>query len=143
MKRMVVRAALLALSACGESETERNRKVVEDFARTFYIEKNVPKAFAAHVAPEYIQHNPGIADGRDAAVAALTPMFSAPGARFDVKRIVVEGDYALIHLFGQGDPETPGAAVADIYRLKNGKIVEHWDVLQPMPAKSANPHPMF
>lgn len=143
MKRILLAAGLLSLAGCGESETERNRAIVADFARTFYTERDVPKAFATHVAPDYIQHNPGIADGRDAAVAALTPMFSAPGAKFEVKRIVVDGEYAVIHLFGQGDPATPGAAVADIYRLKDGKIVEHWDVLQPMPDKSANPHPMF
>lgn len=139
-------AALSLLGACSTAPadpTARNRKVIQDFARIFYQEKDVKRAFESYVVPGYIQHNPGIADGRDAAVAALTPMFSAPGSRFEVKRIVVDGDLAVIHLFGQGDPATRGAAVADIYRLKDGKIVEHWDILQPMPEKSANPHPMF
>lgn len=140
-------AALAMLAACSaqnpSNPTEANRKVVEDFARIFYAEKDVKLAFETYVVPDYIQHNPGIADGRDAAVAALAPMFSRPAARFNVKRIVVDGDMAVIHLFGQGDPATKGAAVADIYRLKDGKIVEHWDILQPMPDKSANPHPMF
>jgi predicted SnoaL-like aldol condensation-catalyzing enzyme len=144
-KTALALTALAVLGACsaGTSQTERNRKVVEDFAKIFYADKDVKRAFEAYVVPGYIQHNPGIADGRDAAVAALSPMFSAPGAKFEVKRIMVDGDIAVIHLFGQGDPTTPGAAVADIYRLKDGKIVEHWDILQPMPAKSANPHPMF
>ena len=139
-------SALALLSACSTAptdNTERNRKVITDFAQIFYAERDVKRAFEAHVVPGYIQHNPGIADGRDAAVAALTPMFSAPGAEFEVKRIVVDGDLAVIHLFGRGDAKTRGAAVADIYRLKDGKIVEHWDILQPMPEKSANPHPMF
>ena len=147
MKKMIlVLSALALLGACSTApanDTERNRKVIADFARIFYAEKDVKRAFETYVVPNYVQHNPGIADGRDAAVAALTPMFSAPGAKFEVKRIVVDRDHAVIHLFGRGDPKTPGAAVADIYRLKDGKIVEHWDVLQPMPAKSANPHPMF
>jgi predicted SnoaL-like aldol condensation-catalyzing enzyme len=147
MKKMILALSALALlGACSTApanETERNRKVIADFARIFYAEKDVRRAFETYVVPNYIQHNPGIADGRDAAVAALAPMFSAPGAKFEVKRILVDGDHAVIHLFGQGDPDTPGAAVADIYRLEDGKIVEHWDVLQPMPAKSANPHPMF
>ncbi|MFM5954112.1 MAG: nuclear transport factor 2 family protein [Novosphingobium sp.] len=140
-------SALALLGACSTQApadpTARNRKVIQDFARIFYSDKDVKRAFETYVVPDYIQHNPGIADGRDAAVAALTPMFSAPGAKFDVKHIVVDGDLAVIHLFGQGDPSTKGAAVADIYRLKDGKIVEHWDILQPMPEKSANPHPMF
>lgn len=135
--------ALLAGSAQAKSLTERNRLIVEDFARIFYTERDVERAFLKYVVPDYIQHNPGLADGRQPAIDALKPMFSKPGARFEVKRILVDGDLAVIHLFGQGDPATPGAAVADIYRLKGGKIVEHWDILQPMPAKSANPHPMF
>jgi predicted SnoaL-like aldol condensation-catalyzing enzyme len=145
MKKLLALVALAAASPAlaHTGETERNRKVITDFARTFYEKRDVEAAFKAHVVPDYIQHNPGIADGRQAAIDALKPMFSSPGARFDVKRIVVDGQYAVIHLFGRGDPNTPGAAVADIYRLKNGKIVEHWDILQPMPEKSANPHPMF
>lgn len=145
------RIALSALAALGllgaasgpASETERNRAVVQDFARLFYGEKNVRAAFEKYVAPDYVQHNPNILDGRDAAIAALEPKFSAPGARFTIQRIVVDGEFAVIHLHGQPDPAALGGAVADIYRLKQGKIVEHWDVLQPVPAKAANPHPMF
>ena len=145
MKKLLCLAALaVATPALARgSETERNRKVIEDFARTFYEKRDVETAFKAHVVADYVQHNPGIADGRQAAIDALKPMFSRPGAQFDVKRIVVDGQYAVIHLFGRGDPATRGAAVADIYRLKDGKIVEHWDILQPLPEKSANPHPMF
>jgi predicted SnoaL-like aldol condensation-catalyzing enzyme len=145
MKQLALALPLL-LAACtqAQSETERNRAVVADFARLFYAEKDVKTAFERHVVPDYIQHNPGIADGRDAAIAALAPMFGNPGARFEVKRILVDSDHAAIHLFGQGDPKTRGAAVADIYRLEDGKIVEHWDVLQPIPEEpAANPHPMF
>lgn len=136
-------AALMLMGAEPSGTTEANRKIVSDFARIFYAERDVRKAFMTFVSPDYIQHNPGIANGRGAAIAALEPMFSRAGAKFDVKRIIVDGDYAVIHLHGRGDPATAGAAVADIYRLKNGKIVEHWDVLQPIPAHSANPHPMF
>ena len=146
MRRLVTAAAIVGLVTSGaqaRSLTERNRAVVQDFARIFYAERDVEQAFRKYVVPDYIQHNPGIADGRQAAIDALKPMFSRPGAQFDVKRIIVDGDLAVIHLFGRGDPSTPGAAVADIYRLKDGKIVEHWDILQPMPTQSANPHPMF
>jgi predicted SnoaL-like aldol condensation-catalyzing enzyme len=146
-KPLILALAAALTSACTAaplaSPTEVNRAIIEDFARIFYSERDVRQAFEKHVAPDYIQHNPGIADGREAAIRALTPMFSRPEARFEVKRILVDGDLAAIHLLGRGDPATPGAAVADIYRLEDGKIVEHWDILQPMPTKSANPHPMF
>lgn len=142
---MLMLAAVLCLGGCSEvrSETERNRAVITDFARLFYSERNVAEAFNRYVIEDYIQHNPGIADGRAAAVAALEPMFSRPEARFDVKRIIVDGDYAVIHLHGSGSPTDAGGAVADIYRLKDGMIVEHWDVLQPIGRDSANPHPYF
>jgi predicted SnoaL-like aldol condensation-catalyzing enzyme len=133
------------LSACHQQPdlTERNRAVVKQFSEVFYNQKDVKRAFETYVAADYVQHNPNLPDGRAAAIAMLGPMFAAPGAKFEVKRIIVDGDMAVIHLFGQGDPKTPGAAVADIFRLRDGKIVEHWDVLQPMPATSKNPHPMF
>lgn len=144
--RAIAALAAIAVAGCSAAladPTEINRKLVHEFARVFYQEKDVRRAFERFVAPDYIQHNPGIADGREAAIAALSPMFAAPGARFEVKRIIVDGNFAVIHLFGQGNPRTKGAAVADIYRLEDGKIVEHWDILQPMPETSANPHPMF
>lgn len=123
--------------------TESNRRIVTDFARIFYGEKDVRRAFELHVAPDYTQHNPSIVDGRDAAVEMLAPKFSAPGATFTIQRILVDGDLAVIHLHGQPDPAALGGAVADFYRLADGKIVEHWDVLQQVPADSVNPHPMF
>lgn len=142
---LVATAALLTSCAAAPlpDTTSRNRAIIQDFARMFYTDKNVKGAFEKHVVADYIQHNPGIADGREAAIAALAPKFSNPNAVFEVKRILVDGDLAAIHLFGRGDPATRGAAVADIYRLKDGKIVEHWDVLQPIPETSVNPHPMF
>ena len=146
MKR-VAAIGMAALALAGASPepnlTERNRAIVQDFAAIFYAEKDMRRAFMTHVVPEYIQHNPGLPDGRDAAIAALEPKFSNPRASFEVKRILVDGDHAVIHLHARPEPGARGAAVADIYRLVNGRIVEHWDVLQPVPAESANPHPMF
>lgn len=122
--------------------TEANRLVIEDFARIFYAERNVPEAFAAHVAEVYIQHNPTLGDGRDAAVEMLTDKFATPGAIFDVQRILVDEDLAVIHIKASF-PGRPVAAVADFYRLEGGKVVEHWDVLQPMPENPVSLHPMF
>jgi len=125
------------------STTERNRAIIADFAHKFYDLRDVRGAFMDHVAPDYIQHNPGIADGRDAAIAALEPMFTKPDSRFVIKRILVDGEQAVIHLHGRTGGQGEGGAVADFYRLKHGRIVEHWDVLQPIAAKTVNPHPYF
>ena len=136
------------LTACAATsgkptEYSTNRERIETFAKTLYQEKNVEKAFMEFVSHDYIQHNPGLTDGRDAAIKALTPMFADPYSKFEVKRIIVEGDLAVIHLHGKGNKDTLGGAVADIYRLEKGLIVEHWDVIQPIKASTINPHPYF
>ena len=122
--------------------TEKNRAIVEEFARLFYGERRVREAFESFVTENYIQHNPGFADGREAAIAGLTGLFGAQGASFDVQRIAVDGDLAAVHLRG-APADHPPVAVADFYRLADGKIVEHWDVLQPIPDTATNDHPMF
>jgi predicted SnoaL-like aldol condensation-catalyzing enzyme len=120
-----------------------DRAKFERFVDLFYTQKRVADAFAFLVADEYRQHNPTIADGPAAAIAALTPKFDgSPDARFEVQRILVDGDLAMVHVKATR-PGNPPAAVADIYRFENGRIVEHWDVLQPMPANPVHDHPMF
>lgn len=119
-----------------------NRELMTEFARIFYTERDPRTAFARFVSPDYVQHNPGLPDGPDAAVAGLEPKFRADGARFEVQRILVDGDLAVVHLKASF-PGVPPTAVADFYRIADGLLVEHWDVLQQVPAQSANPHPMF
>ncbi|HEY2013505.1 MAG TPA: nuclear transport factor 2 family protein [Bryobacteraceae bacterium] len=92
------------------------------------------------VSGPYIQHNPSVADGIDGVMSFLKQAGRIP---CEVKRIAVDGDLAFVHvrylsLFGQ---ETAGV---DIFRFDaDGKIVEHWDVLQPVPATSNNANTMF
>jgi predicted SnoaL-like aldol condensation-catalyzing enzyme len=92
------------------------------------------------VSGPYIQHNPLVADGIDGVMAFLKQAGRVP---CEVKRIAIDGDLAFVHvrylsLFGQ---ETAGV---DIFRFDaDGKIVEHWDVLQPVPATAKNTNTMF
>jgi len=124
-------------------QVAQNREVVARFVDLLYRQKAVTQAFENYVASDYIQHNPKIADGRNAAIAFLVPKFANPTASFEVKRIIVDGDYAVVLIQGRPSPGARGSAIADIFRLKEGKIVEHWDVLQLIPETSVNPHPMF
>ncbi|HKU02764.1 MAG TPA: nuclear transport factor 2 family protein [Arthrobacter sp.] len=120
-----------------------NREAFERFVEIFYTQKRVRDAFEYLVADTYRQHNPTIPDGPAAAIEALTPKFDgSPDARFDVQRILVDGDLAMVHVRASG-PGRPDAAVADIYRFEAGRIVEHWDVLQPVPERPVHDHPMF
>lgn len=143
-RRTLLATPLLAGAASARSRKhESNRAIMTEFARLFYTERDVKRAFETYVAPNYIQHNPGIADGRDAAIQALAAMFADRVKSFSIKRILIDGDMAVIHVHVKPTPESRGASVFDMYRLKGGKIVEHWDAIQPVPETSANAHPMF
>jgi predicted SnoaL-like aldol condensation-catalyzing enzyme len=128
----------------GQAQALSNREIVTRFIDLFYRQGRVREAFETYVAEGYIQHNPLAPDGRAAAIAALEPFFaSQPNAIREVHRIIVDGDLAAVHVRVRQNPEDRGFAVVDLLRLENGKIVEHWDVIQAVPERSANPHPMF
>jgi len=118
------------------------RAFFAEFAELMYVLRNVRAAFDGFVAEDYRQHNPGLPDGRAAARDLLAEKFSEPGFSIDVVRMLVDGDLCALHLRPSHDG-VPSAAVVDIYRAEGDRIVEHWDVLQPWPATSANDHPMF
>ena len=66
-----------------------------------------------------------------------------PHARSEIKRAFADGDFVILHVESHREPGDRGVAIVDIFRLENGKIVEHWDVIQPIPEKSANSNGMF
>lgn len=125
---------------CGKTAVE----IVSDFSRLFFVEKNWREAFMTWVAEDYIQHNPYAQDGRAAALRHLGPIFDAnPQLKVDIKRIFGDETHVAVHYHSVMTPGTRGFAAVDMFRVKGCKIVEHWDVIQPMPETSANPHPMF
>jgi predicted SnoaL-like aldol condensation-catalyzing enzyme len=121
-----------------------NRATMLAFVDTAYGQKQVRKAYEAYVVPDLVQHNPNIADGREAAIAEIEGLLKNPAARFDVKHIVIDGDMAAVHFRGSLGGGM-GAVVVELFRLKDGKIVEHWDAFQAIDPKvsARNPHPYF
>ncbi|UOP00360.1 nuclear transport factor 2 family protein [Kingella potus] len=103
------------------------------------------EAVKKYVAEPYIQHNPTVADGGKAFVEAFAPFLKEnPQSRAEVKRVVAEGDLVVLHVFSRTSPQDRGEAVVDIFRVdKAGKIVEHWDVIQPVPEKTVSGHSVF
>ena len=118
------------------------RAFFEGFVELMYRRRDVRAAFDTYVDADYVQHNPGLADGRDVARDALAEKFADPAFSIDVERMLVDGDLCALHLRPRRDGR-PAAAVVDIYRADGDQIVEHWDVIQPWPATAANDHPMF
>jgi predicted SnoaL-like aldol condensation-catalyzing enzyme len=147
--RLPILAAIAVLSLTAQpAEAKRctltPKQVVTKFMTQFYVEKDVRGAFETWVDPGYIQHNPMAATGRDAAVAFLDPFFKAnPGVRYEIKRIIADGKLVAVHAHGRFSAEDRGIAVIDILRVEGCKVMEHWDVVQPVPEKAANSNGMF
>ena len=123
-------------------DSSDRRAFFEEFVDLMYRRGDVRAAFDRYVAPDYVQHNPGLPDGRDPARDALAVMFADPSFSIDVVRILVDGDLCALHLRPRRDG-APVAAVVDLYRAEGDLVVEHWDVIQPMPTTAANDHPLF
>jgi len=125
-----------------QARTARNRAAFLDFVRLYYGERKVREAFDRYVAVDYQQHNPNIADGREAAVAWLLKMTTGSTVRMDIRRITVDGDYAMVHLHASQGPSDPGHIIMNLFRLQDGIIMEHWDVTQAVPATTASGRPL-
>ena len=109
-----------------------------------FAQRNILLAKAECFGDDYVQHNPDIATGLDAMVAKVGKMLEDnPQMSFDIKRTGADQDLVWVHSHAKFTPDSTGLALVDIFRLEDTKIVEHWDVIQPVPATSANDNTMF
>jgi predicted SnoaL-like aldol condensation-catalyzing enzyme len=125
------------------AQEEANKKVVLDLYEKGINQKDF-EAAARHFGPRYVQHNPRAADGAEgfkAFIEFLKAKF--PNYHSEIKRVFADGDYVILHVLNVPEPGQRGAAIVDIFKLENGKVVEHWDVRQDIPEKSANANTMF
>ncbi|HLA58122.1 MAG TPA: ester cyclase [Puia sp.] len=123
------------------NQNASNKKMVADFYQELFGDKN-QAAIDQYVSDTYIQHNPSLSDGKDALKKAVTVWFKGQAKdTVDVKHLGADGNFVYIHTKSKMGNKT--YSILDIFRLENGKIAEHWDVMQEVPAKSANAHPMF
>ena len=125
--------------------SETNKANTVAFHTKAVFEGDVENAFRLYGGAPYRQHNPLIGDGMDGLrkfVAVLKA--NRPNAHGEIKRVFADGDYVILHSQWHGLSDSPrGEAVVDIYRSENGKVVEHWDVIQPIPETAANNNTMF
>jgi predicted SnoaL-like aldol condensation-catalyzing enzyme len=120
------------------------KQVVTKFMTQFYVDKRVREAFETWVDPSYIQHNPLAETGRDAAINFLEPFFAThPDVHYTIARIIADGNLVAVHSHGVFAAGDRGIAIVDILRVEGCKVMEHWDVVQPVPEKSANTNGMF
>ncbi|MET3967321.1 MULTISPECIES: nuclear transport factor 2 family protein [Bradyrhizobium] len=131
--------AALAASA----QEEANRAAVLAFYEKGLNQKDADAALA-YVGNRYVQHNPNAPDGPDGFrkfIGFLREKF--PSSHSEIKRSFVDGDFVILHVHSVREPGSRGRAIVDIFKLENGKIVEHWDVVQDIPENPANNNTMF
>lgn len=116
---------------------------VVGFLDMIFNQKRPEEAFAKYGGPYYRQHNPVAADGKEALIAFLKSMPPGVTYHYEFKRVLSDGDMVVVHSWCTASPTDRGSAVVDMFRLEHGKVVEHWDVVQPIPEKSANNNTMF
>jgi predicted SnoaL-like aldol condensation-catalyzing enzyme len=141
-------AATMASSAFAQSsDTAMSKKIVVDFYDLAFTQRMPTQAALKYISPTtYIQHNPDGKDGRDTFINGFAKFVENGTLKCLTKRAIAEKDLVVIHshcLDNPADPKDRGQAYVDIFRVQGGKIVEHWDVGQPVPEKSANTNTMF
>jgi predicted SnoaL-like aldol condensation-catalyzing enzyme len=145
---LTLAAATLALTALAASvadaqQQEQNKKAVVEFYDKAINQKDF-EAASKYMGSRYTQHNPNADDGPEGLKAFLEFLKEKfPASRSEIKRVLADGDYVILHVHAVREPGTRGNAIIDIFKLENGKIVEHWDVVQPIPEKAANTNGMF
>jgi len=124
-------------------DLEANKKAVVEFYEAGLNRKDF-EAASKYIGPQYIQHNPGAQDGIEGFkgfLAFLREKF--PNSHSEIRRVFADGDYVILHVHAVREPGTRGRAIVDIFRLEQGKIVEHWDVAQDIPEKMPHNNGMF
>jgi len=140
-----VQAQAPGTQAAAPQDDEAKKRFVTEFYNKALNDKDYETA-SKYLGDKYIQHNPTAADGPE----GLKGFIEFLKARFpqqhnEIKHAYVDGDFVILHVHSVREPGTLGRAIVDIFRLENGKVVEHWDVIQDVadPAGAKNAHGMF
>jgi len=126
-----------------ETIAEQNKKTVLAFYKEVHFDGDVDGAIARYVGDTYTQHTPAAEDGVEGLrtyIKSFLKMF--PNAKGEIRRIIADGDIVAVHASWIGLISPNGDVGVDFFRLKDGKLVEHWDVIQAIPDTSKNGNTM-
>ena len=127
-----------------DNELENNKRIVREYYELAFNDRKPEEAVQKYMGSYYRQHNPQAADGAEPFINFVHYFAQTfPGLHLDIKRLIAEGDLVVTHSHMTRHEGDRGMAVVDIFRLEDGKIVEHWDVLQEIPETAANNNTMF
>lgn len=155
MKTLRSRATALATSlalvaACGvatatpPSQAERNKQLVLTAYQGLFGDHDLT-VLDKYWAESYIQHNPYMSDGRESVKAFVRKLGIENWPKSHVKflRVAADGDLVFLQTVQPKTEQSPETVIVDIFRVANGKIAEHWDTTQAVPADATNPRPMY
>ena len=121
-----------------------NKRIVTEFYELAFNQRKPADATRKYIELPYRQHNPEVVDGPEAFVQFISKMQAQhPKLKVKISKVLADDDMVVLHVHLTREPNDPGLAIAELFRLKKGKIIEHWDVVQPVPEKSANSNTMF
>jgi len=125
------------------TQQEANKKMVVEFYQRAINDKDF-EAAAQFLGSRYTQHNPAGIDGAEGLKGFLQFLKkSFPNSKAEIKRVFADGDYVILHVHAVREPGSLGRAVVDIFKVEDGRVVEHWDVIQDIPENSMNSNTMF
>jgi predicted SnoaL-like aldol condensation-catalyzing enzyme len=145
---MLILAAMIAgvagpVFGADTRQLEENKRAVREFYEAAINRKDADRAMT-YVGSRYIQHNQNAADGAEGLKKFILFLRDRhPQSHSEIRRVFAEGNYVILHVHAVRDPGTRGMAVIDIFRLEQGKIVEHWDVHEDILERPANANGMF
>jgi predicted SnoaL-like aldol condensation-catalyzing enzyme len=155
LKRIICSALIAFVAVTASAQThaadgqkaleERNKQIAIAFYNAALNEKNWEKT-KGFIGNRYVQHNLGAIDGPEGLKAHIEFLKKDfPNNHGEIKHALADGDLVALHIHNKRSPEIRGNAVVDIFRIENGKVVEHWDVVQaiPEPEKAKNQNTMF
>ncbi len=142
---LVILALIVAypVFAGNSAQEEMNKKNVVEFYNAYFNQKDF-EAASEYVGSRYTQHNPMGADNLEGIKNLILFLREKlPNFHIEIKRVFADGDYVITHVHSVANPGDRGSAAIDIFKLEDGKIVEHWDAVQAIPEKAFNTNTMF
>lgn len=115
-----------------QAQEAKNQELVINFYKAIFDDRKVAEAFEKYAAPDYVQHSPMAQDVPSTIEFLQAYLDNTPEHDWELKRVLTDGNLVMLHVHSWSGAEDPGRAIVDIFRVEDGRVVEHWEVIQPV-----------